>query len=75
MSISPQVMPTTPDPSGSRGQNKRARADLSNIDEDSLEDVYRESDARKGLTATTPEPEEDNAGRRASRRAKVARRS
>ncbi|KAF9531599.1 kinase-like domain-containing protein [Crepidotus variabilis] len=72
-----EAMTTSPAPApNSKGQNKRARGDLSTLDDDSLDDVYHESDVRKGLIAAPQEPEEDTSGgRRASRRAKVARRS
>jgi hypothetical protein len=69
----------------SRGQNKRVRAELSTLPEDSLEDVYNAADAARHNAAPaeastnvdTSSPDEHDGGhgsRRPGRRAKAARR-
>jgi len=69
----------------SRGQNKRVRAELSTLPEDSLEDVYNAADAaRQNAAPPDPSPSVDTSfpderegghgGRRSGRRAKAARR-
>jgi len=67
--------------SPSRGQNKRMRAELSTLPEDSLEDVYNAADAARQNTAPPdPSPSVDTSlpdeheGRRSGRRVKAAQR-
>jgi len=71
--------PTTP----GKGQNKRARAELSVLPEDSLEQVYAEAAARNAAAAAASKPVDDgglllegsDGRRRSGRRTKVPRRA
>lgn len=68
----------------SKGQNKRVRAELSTLPEDSLEHIYNAADGPRHNVAPPDAPPDvgassikknDNGGRHSGRRAKVARRS